>query len=46
MGGPLRTVLAREVPRARVVQGPTGTAYPWLEDPGALAILITEHLDT
>lgn len=45
LGEPLRTVLAGEVPQAHIVQGPTSTAYPWLEDPDALAALITEHLD-
>ncbi|MFD6951342.1 hypothetical protein A6A08_23020 [Nocardiopsis sp. TSRI0078] len=45
LGTSLRTALSRDVPGAYVVGGSTRTAFPWLEDPGALAALVTDHLD-
>ncbi|WP_150239538.1 hypothetical protein [Nocardiopsis quinghaiensis] len=45
LGASLRTVLSRNVPGAYVVSASTRTAFPWLEEPAALAALITDHMD-
>ncbi|NYH54845.1 MULTISPECIES: hypothetical protein [Nocardiopsis] len=45
LGAALRTVLSRNVPGAHVVSASTRTAFPWLEEPEALAGLITDHMD-
>ncbi|WP_052810191.1 hypothetical protein [Streptomonospora alba] len=42
----VRTVVPRNVPGARIVRASPSTAFPWLEQPAALAALVADQVET